>query len=199
MTTLDEIPGARERPGGCPVAVTREDDGSLTLRLPPRGVSPIVLFFSLVLLLNLLITLYTGLVLLISHRSVLFMAQVSPSGLPVSLDRWVWLMLLGLISAEALGFGTLWAILRPVSAQETVTIGPEWLTVRHSEWGRTRHWSLARANVYGFRHRRDPQGMNSGTLTVEGRGESIELGEFLREADREWLESAGNALLREHS
>ena len=196
MTTLDEIPGARERPGGCPVVVTCEDDGMVRLTLPPRGVSPIVLFFALVLLGNLLITLYTSLVLLMFHKSVLFMAQVSPSGLPVSLNRWTWLLALGLLSAEALGFGTLWAILRPLSARETVEIGPEWLTVRHSEWGRAREWTQARGEVRGFRHRRDPQGLKAGTLTVESRDESMELGEFLREADREWLESAGNALLR---
>ncbi len=199
MTTLDEIPGARERPGGCLVAVTREDDGTVRLTLPPRGVSPIVLFFALVLLGNLLVTLYTGLVLVVFHRSVLFMAQVSPSGLPVSLTRWTWLLALGLLSAEALGFGTLWAILRPLSAREVVEIGPDWLTVRHSEWGRAREWALARGDVRGFRLRRDPQGLKAGTLTVEGRGEAVEMGEFLREADREWLESAGNALLRERS
>lgn len=196
MTMLDEVPGARERPGGCPVTVARGPDGTATLALPPRGVSPIVLFFALVLLGNLLVTLYTGLVLLITHRSVLFMAQVSPSGLPVSLLRWAWLLLLGLAGASALGFGTLWAILRPLSARETVEIGPAWLTVRRSEWGRTREQTLARADVRGFRHRRDPQGLKAGILTVEGRGESIEIGEYLREADREWLESAGNALLR---
>lgn len=196
MTTLGEVPGARERPGGCPVRVTLAADGTATLLLPPRGVSPVVLFFALVLLGNLLVTLYTGLVLIVAHRSVLFMAQVSPSGLPVSLARWTWLLLLGLAGAEALGFGTLWAILRPLSARESVELGPAWLTVRHTEWGRTRERTLARADVRGFRHRKDPQGLKAGTLTVEGRGESVEMGEFLREADRDWVESAGNALLR---
>ena len=38
-------------------------------------------------------------------------------------------------------------------------------------------------------------GLDAGTLTIQGRGEEIEIGEFLREADREWLASAGNALL----
>jgi len=194
--TLDEVPGARERPSGCPVVITQENNGTVFLLLPPRGVSPIVLFFALVLLGNLLITLYTGLVLVIFHKSVLFMAQVSPSGLPVSLTRWTWLLGLGLLAAEALGFGTLWAILRPLSAREVIQIGPQWLTVRHSEWGRTREWTSARGDVRGFRLRRDPQGLKAGTLTVEGRGEAVEVGEFLREADQEWLESAGNALLR---
>ena len=54
---------------------------------------------------------------------------------------------------------------------------------------------LARGDVRGFLLRRVPPGLDSGTLTIQGRGEEVEIGEFLREADREWLASAGNALL----
>ena len=196
MTTiLNEVPGARERPGGCPVRIEREDDGSVTLVIPPRGVSPIVLFFGGVLLVNLLLTLYTGLVLTLTGRSVLFMAQISPSGLPYSLRHWQAALLLGLLLTEALGFFTLAAILRPVTARDTVEIAAEWVRVRHSEWGRVRERRLARRDVRGFLLRRVPPGLDSGTLTIQGRGEEIEIGEFLREADREWLASAGNALL----
>lgn len=196
MTTiLDEVPGARERPGGCPVRVTRDEDGTVTLVIPPRGVSPIVLFFAGVLLLNLLLTLYTGLVLTLTGRSVLFMAQISPSGLPYSLRHWDGPLLIGLLLTEGLGFFTLAAILRPITTRETVELDETWLRVRHSEWGRTRERRIARTDVRGFLLRRVPPGLDSATLTIEGRGEQIEIGEFLREADREWLASVGNALL----
>ena len=195
-TTLDEVPGARERPGHCPIQIRREDDGTVTLDIPPRGVSPIVLFFACVLLLNLLITLYTGLVLVIAHRSVLFMAQISPGGLPYSLRHWEGALLLGLFTAEALGFWTLAAILRPITARDRVEISGDWVRVRHSEWGRGGERSIARGDVRGFLLRRVPPGLDAGTLTLQGRGEEIVIGEFLREADREWLASAGNALLR---
>lgn len=196
MTTpLDEVPGARERPGGCPVQIGREDDGSFTLVIPPRGVSPIVLFFACVLLLNLLITLYTGLVLTLTGRSVLFMAQISPSGLSYSLRHREGALLLGLLLAEALGFFTLAAILRPITVRDTVELSGQWVRVRHSEWGRVRERRLARRDIRGFLLRRVPPGLDSSTLTIQGRGEEIEIGEFLREADREWLASAGNALL----
>ena len=196
MTTiLNEVSGARERPGGCPVRITRDDDGTVTLVIPPRGVSPIVLFFAAVLLVNLLLTLYTGLVLTLTGRSVLFMAQISPSGLPYSLRHWDGPLLVGLLLTEGLGFFTLAAILRPVTARDMVEISGEWVRVRHTEWGRTREWRLARQDVRGFLLRRVPPGLDSGTLTVQGRGEEVEIGEFLREADREWLVSAGNALL----
>lgn len=197
MTTiLDEVPGARERPGRCPIRIQREEDGTVTLAIPPRGVSPIVLFFACVLLANLLITLYTGLILVLTHRSVLFMAQISPSGLPYSMRHWEGALLLGLLAAGALGFFTLAAILRPVTARDTVEISPEWVSVRHSEWGRVREHRLARRDVRGFLLRRVPPGLDAGTLTLQGRGEEVMIGEFLREADREWLASAGNALLR---
>ena len=196
MTTyLDEVPGARERPGGCSVQITRETNGTVTFLLPSRGVSPIILFFACILLANLLITLYTGLVLLLTHRSVLFMAQISPSGLPVSLHHWEGQLLILLLLAEALGVFTLAAILRPLAIRESVEIGPLWLRVRHWEWGRGHERQMARRDVRGFLLRRVPPGLDAGRLTIQGRGEEIEIGEFLREADREWLVSVGNALL----
>ncbi len=197
MTTiLEEVPGARERPGGCRIRVAREEDGAATLLLPPPGVSPVVLFFSLILLGNLLVTLYTGLVLTLAHRSVLFMAEISPGGLPFSLRHWDGLLLCGLLGAEALGFWTLAAILRPVGARESVEITPQNVCVRQWGWGRVRERQVPRADLRGFLLRRDPQGLNASRLTVQGAGEPIVIGEFLREADREWLASAANALLR---
>lgn len=195
MTPLDEVPGARERPGGCPVRITRDSDGTILITIPPRGVSSIIYFFAGVLLLNLLLTLYTGLVLTLTHRSVLFMAQISPSGLPYSLRGWEGALLLGLLMAEALGFWTLAAILRPILVRDTVELSHEWVRVRHWEWGRARERQIVRREVRGFLLRRVPPGLDAGTLTLQGRGEEIEIGEFLREADREWLASAGNALL----
>ncbi len=196
MTTyLDEVPGARERPSGCSINIVKEADGSIILILPSRGVSPIVLFFAGILLVNLLVTLYTGLILLLTHRSVFFMAQISPSGLPVSLHGWEGQLLALLLCTEALGFFTLAAILRPLVVREIVEIDRQWLRVRHSEWGRTRERQIARADVRGFLLKRIPPGLDAGRLTIQGRGEEIEIGEFLREADREWLVSVGNILL----
>ncbi len=193
---LEEVPGARERPGGCRVRVAREEDGTFTLFLPPPGVSRLVLFFSLILLGNLLITLYTGLVLTLAHRSVLFMAQISPDGLPFSLRHWDGMLLVGLLGAEALGFWTLAAILRPVRVRESVEITAGHVRVRQWGWGKIRERQVPRADLRGFLLRRDPQGLNASRLTVQGAGDPVVIGEFLREADREWLASAANALLR---
>lgn len=195
-TVLEEVPGARERPGGCRIRVVRGDDGGVTLFLPPPGVSPVVLFFSLILLGNLLVTLYTGLVLTLAHRSVLFMAQISPGGLPFSLRHWDGLLLCGLLGAEALGFWTLAAILRPIGVRESVQITAQSVIIRQWGWGRARERRIPRADLRGFLLRRDPQGLNASRLTAQGAGDPITVGEFLREADREWLASAANALLR---
>ena len=192
---LNEVPGAGERPSGCPIKVAASG-AAVTITLPPRGVSPIVLFFATVLLGNLLVALYTGLMLLVANKSVLGMAQIAPSGLPVSLKHQVGFLLCALGLAEALGVFTLAAILRPIFFHETLLFDADWVKIVRSDWGRTKTQALARADVRGFTLRRVPPGLDAGTLVVEGRGEELEVGEFLREADREWLASVGNALLK---
>ena len=191
---LNEVPGAGERPGGCPIKVVTQGD-TVTLTLPPRGVSPIVLFFAAVLLGNLLVALYTGLMLLLANKSVLGMAQIAPSGLPVSLKPQAGFLLFALGLAEALGLFTLAVILRPIFFHETLVIDAEWVTLKRSEWGRVKTQALARADVRGFTLRRVPPGLDAAKLLIQGRGEEVEVGEGLREADREWLASVGNALL----
>ncbi len=193
---LNEVPGAGERPGGCPIQVVTDGD-TVTVTLPPRGVSPIVLFFAAVLLGNLLVALYTGLMLLLANKSVLGMAQIAPSGLPVSLRHQVGFLMCALGLAEALGVWTLAVILRPIFFHETLVLDADWIKVIRSEWGRAKTWALARADVRGFTLRRVPPGLDAGTLVIEGRGEELEIGEGLREADREWLASVGNALLKQ--
>lgn len=193
---LEEVAGARERPGGCRVQITREENGSFVLSIPAAGVSPPLWFFSAILLANLLITLYTGTVLLLLHRSVLFMTQISPGGLPLSLnhyDLWLWLALL---LAVGLGFWTLAVILRPVTLREKLVFENNWVSLRQQAWGKRTEQRMARPDVRGFVLRRVPPGLDSGVLSVQGRGEEIVFGEFLREADREWLVSVGNALLK---
>ncbi len=194
--SINEVPGAGERPGGCPIRVTANDN-TVTLILPPRGVSPLVLFFAAVLLGNLLVALYTGLMLLLANKSVLGMAQIAPDGLPVSLKHQAVFLLLALGLAEALGVWTLAVILRPIFFHETLTLDADWVTLRRTDWGRTKTRALARTEVRGFVLRRVPPGLDAGTLWVQGRGEELEIGEGLREADREWLASVGNALLKQ--
>ena len=58
--------------------------------------------------------------------------------------------------------------------------------------------ALARADVRGFMLRRVPPGLDAGMLTVQGRGEEVEVGEFLREADREWLARSETLCLMQH-
>ena len=193
---LNEVPGAGERPGGCPIRIVT-DGGTVSITLPPRGVSPIVLFFAAVLLGNLLVALYTGLMLLLLNKSVLGMAQIAPGGLPVSLKPQAGFLLFGLGLAEALGVWTLAAILRPIFFHETLIIDAGWVTVTRSDWGRVKTQALARAEVRGFILHRVPPGLDAGTLLIQGRGEEVEIGESLREADREWLASVGNVLLKQ--
>ncbi len=196
MTTiLNEVPGARERPGNCPLSIVREDNGFVTIVIPSRGISPIALVLSCIVTGQLLVMLYIGLMLILAHRSVLFMTQISPGGLPVSLrhnDGW---LLVALLLAQGLGFWTVGAVLRPLFLRERLILGLEWLRLERWDWGRKQEWQIARTDLRGFLIKRVPPGLDAGTLTVQARGDSFEFGEYLREADREWLASVGNALL----
>ena len=161
MTTyLDEVPGARERPGGCPIRVL-DNGASVTITLPPRGVSPVVFFFACVLLGNLVLALYTGLMLLVANKSVLAMADIAPSGLPVTLKHDAGFLLAGLLLTIGLGFFTLAAILRPLFFHETLQMDADWITLRSTDWGRTTRKSLTRPDVRGFELRRVPPGLDA--------------------------------------
>ncbi|MGI4792372.1 MAG: hypothetical protein ACRYFS_26395 [Janthinobacterium lividum] len=194
ITYLNEVPGARERPGGCPIEIETDGD-QITVTLPPRGVSPVIFFFACILFGNLLTALYTGLMLLLANKSVLAMAQIAPNGLPVSLRHDVGFLLVALLLAEALGLFTLAAILSPIFYHEKLVFAAKWIHIFRSKWGRTQELKLVRADVRGFHIRRVPPGLDAGVLTIQARGEEVEIGEFLREIDREWLASVGNTLL----
>ena len=99
---LNEVPGAGSGPAAAPSRSITEGD-TVIITLPPRGVSPIVFFFAAVLLGNLLVALYTGLMLLLANKSVLGMAQIAPGGLPVSLKHQVGFLLFALLPGGSTG------------------------------------------------------------------------------------------------
>ena len=196
MTELYEIPGALERPGGCRISISQGQEGVYAIAIPARGLPPLLIGGVIVLALDLLVALYTGIMLLLAHRSVLFMAQISPHDLPVSMHPIRLWLLLALACMEALGGWLLLLIVRPSLTRESIWIGRD--AVQHQTWafGRTRLDIIPRENVQGFQLRRDPHGLSASVLRLRARGESIQVAEYVRESDREWLASVGNALLR---
>ena len=195
MTTLDEIPGALERPGGCLIQVVVGEDGDFTITIPPRGLPPILVAGGALLLLNLTLVLFTGMMLLLAHRSVLFMTQISPHDLPISMHPLrVWL-LPALLGVGILGVWLLLLIVRPSLTRERIVFGHGQLSHQQETLGRTSHHTVPRENVQGFYLRRDPQGLVAGVLTLRAGHESWMVAEYVRESDREWLASVGNALL----
>lgn len=196
MTLLEEVPGALERPGGCRIVVAEEGDGTTTVTIPPRTATPVVLVASAVLLINLLLALYVGGMLFFAHRSVLFMTQVVPRDLPRPL--WPYALWLGLVTLglEFLGFWALAAMLRPLYQRETLIISRDEVAYARHLWGRTEVHRFPRENVRGFHLKRDPNGFSPSVLTLQARGERIVVGEQADEADREWLTSVCQVLLR---
>ena len=193
---LDEIAGAMERPGGCRIQVSAGERGDYLIAIPPRGLPPLLVAGVVVLTLNLLVVLYTGVMLLLAHRSVLFMSQISPNDLPVSMHPLRAWLVLALLGVEALGGWLLLLLVRPAMTREHVFIGRGEIRHTRETLGRTRLQVIPRQNVQGFHLRRDPLGLVAGVLTLRAGRDSVEVAEFVPDAEREWLASVGNVLLR---
>ena len=198
MPILEEIPGALERPSGCRIQVWRSgDDRETILRIPPRD-APLWMLIALgLLLVNLLLVLVTGAALLFAHHSILFMAEIAPGDLPLPMRRYeVWLAF-GWGVLMALGFAFFAVMLRPLVQRETIIVSPRGITRERQVWRRRSHEEMPLESVRGFHLERDPQRLEPSVLTIRGRGEEWTIAESVGEADREWLVSVGNALLRE--
>ncbi len=194
---LEEIPGAFERPGGCTIQVYEADDHSaVTITIPPRPLPWALKLAVAVLALNLLVTLYTGLVLFLQHRSVLLMAQIAPHDLPLPLHRWTVWLIVGWLALEGLGIMALLAMVRPALMREMIHIDPDGVSSLHQLLGCRHGGRLPRPDVRGFHLARDPQRLVASTLSVRGPDRALVVAESATEADREWLLSVGNVLLR---
>ena len=94
------------------------DGGDYQITIPPRGLPPLLIAGVVVLAGNLLLVLYTGIMLLLARRSVLFMAQISPHDLPVSMHPLRLFLVLALLGIEVLGGWLLLLIVRPSLTRE---------------------------------------------------------------------------------
>lgn len=197
MPRLEEVPGALERPSGCRIGVFVSEDGQeATVTIPPQIGRPLLLAGAAILVGNMLLVLCVGVMLLLNPHGTWLVNEIAPGGLSPPLRRYegwfipVWLLILGL------GTLLLLAMLRPIFQREEISIGPSGVTHVRRAFGRTERAVLSRAEMRGFHLKRDLQGLGPSTLTLQGRGVEREVAENLSEADREWLVSVGNALLR---
>ena len=198
MTTLQEVPGAGERPGGSRVRVERADEGRETfLTIPARSPSFIVGMGAVVLAVNLLAVLWMGMELFFWGHSVGVMAQIAPNSLPLPLLHWSLPLLLGWVGLEGLGAAALLVLVQPGFVQECMTFTSEGVEWRQTDGGRSRTVSVSRAASPRFQLKRDPQGLTASILTLCGGPHKLPVAEHVTEAEREWLCSVGNALLRE--
>lgn len=197
MQFIEEIPGALERPGGCRIRVWQSDDGAeTTLVIPPREPSIWLIIAVAVLVINLLLILVSGAAILFAHRSILFMAEISPVDLPIPMRRYEILLAFGWGAMIALGVAFTAIMLRPLLQRELLVIGPRGVIREMRIWRRLKRDEIIRESLRGFRLVRDPLNLEPSVLMVQGRDEEMMIGEMITEADREWLASVGAALLR---
>ena len=197
MPILEEVPGARERPHDCRIEIFVSEDGpDAAITIPPQGRRPLLLAGAAILSANLLIVLCVGVLLVFAHAGDRIVNEIAPGGISPPLRRYagglvpVWLLILGV------GVLLLLAMLRPIFQREEISLGADGVTHVRQAFGRTDRVVVPRTEVRGFHLKRDPQGLGRSTLTLRGRGVEREIAENLGEADREWLVSVGNALLR---
>ncbi len=194
---LDEVPGALERPSGCRIRVWQSEDGrETTILIPPREAPFWLLLAAFALLVNLLLLFVTGVALFFAHKSILFMTQIAPDGMPPPMRRFAPAFAFAWACLLTLGGAALAAILRPLWLRESLTLGPDGFTRRLSVGRRADRAVIPRSELRGFHLHRDPQGLEPSALAVQGRSVSLPVAEYVTDADREWLASVGNALLR---
>ncbi len=198
MPILEEVPGALERPSGCRVRVWQSEDGrETTLLIPPRDAPWWLLLALGALCCNLLIVLATGTALLLAHRSILFMTQIAPGDVPLTMRRFAPWYAFGWAVLLTLGYALFATLVRPLLLRETLTLRPGGIAWERRIWRRRFYAEMLLSELRGFSLERDPQRLTPSVLTVRGRVEAWTIAEGLGEADREWLSSVGTALLRQ--
>lgn len=196
---LHEIPGALERPSNCAVVIF-QDNGVTTIDIPPAKLSfPIRITLGLFAV-SVLMLFLTGAVYYTTGRPILFLywsgigegnhQLTGPTRfmLPWLFPIWValvWVCCYGIVAVVRRGYET-----------EHLILSGDGVTVTRRFMRRNRNTHLPSSAVRGFIVREDNSGLTPARLLLLGRGESLEIGECLRPVEREWLASAGNALLR---
>ena len=192
---LQEIPGAIERPAGCNIRVTQEQESSAVV-IPPRRPLWFDFIIPALYTAGLVIWVIVGVVLFTQHKIIILTDTNHDHGhVSRFLVRYLYWLLPVWIGMLAIGIGTLFTVLRAYLLTETLRFDRLGVTVsRRTPFSHNQEIVL-RENLRGFLVRRDPQGMWGSRLTLQSIGPRIEVAEYAREAEREWLASVGNALI----
>ncbi|MCW3062094.1 MAG: hypothetical protein JWQ02_3915 [Capsulimonas sp.] len=192
---LQEVPGATERPAGCNIQVT-QGAASTEITIPPRKAMWIDRIPTLFYIVSLVLFLYIGAVFFTTQRLVLGPDMNTDHGhISRHLRHYIYWLVPVWIAFEAIGWATVYLVQRPFYTTETLRIDRLGVTITRALPFSRRQSVLLKENLRGFRLRQDPQGMWGSRVELQSVGETIEVGEFTGEAEREWLTSVGNALL----
>ena len=196
---LHEVPGAMERPAHCALIVRRENS-TTTVEIPPVEFSPLVIAGGVLLGISLLAFFVTGVALYVTGKPILLLKYIAldskHSELPLTLKRAIpfsvpiWAAILWIGSLE------LNAIFRPGLMRERMIFQDGGIIHERRYLWKVEVRHFLSDSVRGFQVQPEDGEGRPASLHIEGRGESDTVGEYLRAADREWLASVGNALLR---
>ncbi len=204
---LHEVPGASERPAHCAILIQRESpipgdggDGTTTVDIPPIKLGNHVVFTAVVFSCALLLLFVTGAVLYTTGKPILLLDMIAGNGaqhglspplkryIGYSVPLWLALLWLGLVSLAS--------VIRPAFHRERLKFDSSGVEYEKTDFRRKTLKHISSDSVRVFTLQQEDHEGALVTLVLEGRGESITLGEYLRPLEREWLASVGNALLR---
>lgn len=197
---MDEVPGARERPGATKIQIAGQG-GDTVIRVPAQGLS-IPLIALGVLDVGGLITFVVALILFILERHSFFgVRDLLPTD-NTPTQHWKWVIVASWVALIALGCYVLLFILRISYQSETLRFGTNGLVWTTRAPGRRSERAIPYSAVSAFQLARDPTGMRRSRLLLltppspeAPAEEEYAIFEGATEEEKSWLESVCNVLL----
>lgn len=197
---MDEVPGARERPGSSKIEIAQQD-GDTVVAVPAPGLGVPLIALGLLVLAG-LITFVVALVLFILERHSFFGVRDLLPGDNTPTQHWKWVIVASWIGLIAVACYVLLFILRISYQSETLRFGASGLTWAARAPGRRLVRTFPYSSVSAFQVERDPTGMRRSRLVMltppspdAPAEEEYPVFEAATEEEKSWLESVCNILL----
>ena len=189
------MPGALERPAGCRIRVFKTND-QYRVEIPRRGASPVMWLAAVGLSVVLTAWVVMFSIMVVTGRPVFILAGIMTEPLTHSMLANRYLFAGFIFIALAAGVAELSSMIRHSTLRETLMFDDD--CVRHGRAvGRMERVSEhPYPTVRSFLLQRDPHGLTQARLQLVCQSDQVEIGEYLRSEDREWLSSVCNRLLQ---
>jgi hypothetical protein len=200
---MDEVPGARERPGGTSIKII-EHDGETAISLPPQGLGLPLTILGIIDVFGVIVFIVALVLFILERHSFFGVRDLLPTD-NTPTQHWKWAFVAAWIGLIALGSWVLFYILRIGYQSEELTFTPGSVIWQHRTIGRKRERRFPYSAISAFQLTHDPTGMRRSQVLLLTPGlnqdaqspaeEEHNLFENSTEEEKGWLESVCNVLL----